>query len=503
MGLIILGLFIYKDYGVGWDEPAQRNIGVVNLQLIRSGDRSILDGFGDKDHGAAFELTLLWIEEVINPATFGDMIAIRHLCSYLFYIAGILCGYLLALRLFRKQWIALSGMAMLVLQPRIFAHAFFNSKDVPFLAAMLIALYAVSGAFERRRIYMFVLAGIACGLATGIRTMGLLLMLLAGIMLLRDIIIARGEARKMVLWQTLAFTFSALATLYICWPTLWFDPLQSLADIIVRLSRYTANSSYLLFNGTVYSNSNLPWYYIPEWFCISTPVGWLILGAAGIFLCCRRLFKRPFVSLDDPKTRMLLICATCFALPVIAVIAMRSVLYDDWRHLYFIYPPFVMIALYAVEKIAAQKWGKMAVGAICGVQTIATTAFMISAHPLQQVYFSPLVSHRPEYLRKHFDYDYWGVSYRQGLEYILAHDQRDTIILVNYSNTPLRENANALPESERRRIGWTDNQQEPGAYFLTTYRSRVDDYSWPKVWGKQVGRSTTVQIYRIDSTGHY
>ena len=504
LALLILGLFIYKDYGVAWDEVGQRNIGVANLQMIRSGDRSMLDGFADKDHGAVFELALMSIEEAINPATFREMIAIRHLCGFVFYLVGILCGYLLALRLFQKQWIALLGIAMLVLQPRIFAHSFFNSKDVPFLVAMLIALYAVSAAFDRKRLYLFVFAGIACGLAAGIRTMGLLLMLLVGIMLLGDIILARGAPRKMLLWQTLAFTFSAIAALYTCWPTLWYDPLQSLLDVLHRQSRYTAwKGGGLLFNGTIHPATDLPWYYIPEWFCISTPLGWLILGVAGIFLCCRRVFKRPFVSLDDLKTRMLLICAACFVVPVIAVIAMRSVVYDDWRHLYFIYPPFVMIALYAVDKLEARKWGKLAIGAICATQTITASAFMITAHPLQQVYFNPLVSHRPGYIRKHFVCDYWGLSYRLGLEYILAHDPRDTIKLVHYANTPLRENAFALPEPDRIRVHWTDNPREPGAYFLTTYRDHPEDHFWPRVWAKQVGGSTILEVYRIDSTGHY
>ena len=495
--LLILGAFICNDYGVGWDEIVQREIGVVNLEVARTGDESHIANFLNKDHGAAFELPLLVIEKVLAPPAFGDMILIRHICGYLFYMAGICCGYLLALRTFRRQWIALLGIAMLLLQPRIFAHAFFNSKDVPFLAALLIALYAVSAAFERKRVYLFILAGAACGFATGIRTMGLLLTLLTGIFLLRDLFVARGAGRRQALRNMLVFGFSTLLMLYISWPALWHHPLQSLSYTVLRLSRYTAWGGSLLFNGQSYPASALPWYYIPEWFFISTPICWLVLGFAGIVLGCRRLISRPLVSLDSLKARMLLICAACFALPVLAVILLKSVLYDDWRHLYFIYPPFVMLGLYALEQIATRRRGKTILLAACGVQILATTAFMVSAHPLQQVYFNALAPHSPEYLRKHFDYDYWGVSYGEGLRYILDHDRRDAIPIVN-SDSPLEDNGLALTAEEQKRLRWT-RDLEHGAYFLATFRYHPEDYPWPKVWGVQVGNSTVLQIYRIDT----
>jgi hypothetical protein len=425
------------------------------------------------------------------------MITIRHACGYLFFLLGAWCGYLLALRMFRKQWIALLGMAMLLLQPRIFAHAFFNSKDVPFLVALLIALYAISYAFERRRVFAFILAGAACGYATGIRTIGLLPLMLTGILMLRDLYLAKGRSRKQIFGHVLAFGLSALLALYISWPALWHDPLHSMAYTILRLSRYTAWPGSLLLNGQAYPAAELPWYYAPEWFAISTPVVWLMFGVAAIALGCRRLLKKPLIGPDGLKARMLLICAGCFALPLIAVIALHSVLYDDWRHLYFIYPPFVMLALYAAEKLAATARGGMIVAIAAGVQIVATMAFMVSAHPLQQVYFNSLVPHSPEYLRLHFDCDYWGVSYGEGLRYILENDPRDTIPIVN-SDSPLEDNGWALPAADQRRLRWTKELQH-GAYFLATFRYHPQDYPWPKVWGLRIGNSTVQQIYRVDT----
>src|SRR4051812_31334136 len=94
VALLMLGLFIYKDYGVSWDEVAMREIGEVNLQFMRTGNDSLMQHFANKDHGASFEVPLRWIEDVTQVKDFGAIIAQRHLCSYLFYLLGIWCGYL-------------------------------------------------------------------------------------------------------------------------------------------------------------------------------------------------------------------------------------------------------------------------------------------------------------------------------------------------------------------------------------------------------------------------
>ena len=44
---------------------------------------------------------------------------------------------------------------------------------------------------------------------------------------------------------------------------------------------------------------------------------------------------------------------------------------------------------------------------------------MIRNHPFQNVYFNNFLSHDEQYLRKNFEMDYWGTSYKQALEYVL------------------------------------------------------------------------------------
>ena len=53
------------------------------------------------------------------------------------------------------------------------------------------------------------------------------------------------------------------------------------------------------------------------------------------------------------------------------------------------------------------------------IVSFAGTGFtMIKSHPFEDVYFNILLSKKDQYLRKTFELDYWGTSYKQALEYI-------------------------------------------------------------------------------------
>jgi hypothetical protein len=382
----------------------------------------------------------------------------------------------------------------------MFAHAFFNTKDMPFLAAMIISLYAICVAFQGRRYYQYMLAGAACAFAIGIRTPGIILALPAGAIMLSDIIKAPVGERKRAGLQLLSFTLVATVVLYACWPALWHYPLHNLYDSLRSFTKYDGWDNDLMFDGIMHRATKLPWHYVPAWIAISTPILWLALGLVGLFMALRRFIRGPLTVLDTARGRILVLCGIIFLVPVFAAIVLHSVLYDDWRHLYFVYPAFVMLALYGIELLARKELIRKAIIAICAVQAITTIWVMISIHPFQQVYFNRLVSHKPEYLRQHYDFEYWGVSYKQGLEWVLEHDSRDTIP-VEVNLFPQKDNWEALRATTKKQIRWTLNRT-PGSYFLDIYRQHPDDYPYLKVHSFKALNSSVLDVFVVpDSAG--
>ena len=116
------------------------------------------------------------------------------------------------------------------------------------------------------------------------------------------------------------------------------------------------------------------------------------------------------------------------------------------------------------------QWRRLATAAvIVGGLGLAQAAWRITRdHPHQQVYFSILP---PSFSQTHFDLDYWGLSYRQGLEWVLAHDPATVIrvsvavpqppVEVPYGEHLLYMNSLILPPADRARLRFTDDNTLP------------------------------------------
>src|SRR5690606_17763464 len=110
--------------------------------------------------------------------------------------------------------------------------------------------------------------GISVGLAINLRIMGIMLLLIVPFFLILDIIIERQWKRNGM--YLLTFLSTSLLTLYSSWPFLWRAPINNLLEVFVNMSKFRWNRNVLL-NGEMIKADALPWYYLPEWFAITTP----------------------------------------------------------------------------------------------------------------------------------------------------------------------------------------------------------------------------------------
>jgi hypothetical protein len=177
------------------------------------------------------------------------------------------------------------------------------------------------------------------------------------------------------------------------------------------------------------------------------------------------------------------------------MILFHGVNIDDWRHLYFIYPSFILLGMFAVNSIPFGKW-KIVVITFCVLQLLVTGMFMIRNHPYQQVYFNNFVSHDKENLRNKFDLDYWGVAYKQGIDYIVSHDTA-SVIQIHVTQVPEVNNTLVLPKAIRKRIVFLYDDARPG-YFITNFRMHPNDYNYPNIFYEiKVLNSTILRVYKI------
>ncbi len=485
----VAGVVALDDYGTHVDEVDLRRIGLANVDYIATGDISGLSQAEDiayRYYGIAFEMPLMLAERALGLQDTRHIYLTRHLITHLFFIAGgFVCG-MLAYRMLGSRWIALLAMLLFLLHPRLYAHSFFNPKDIPFAVMLLIALYLAHRAFRRDTLGAFLLCGIGVGLAINLRVFGL--MLIPMILAMRGLDLWRaGKAdRKHILASAGIFAAAALAVVYIIHPYNWENPLRFIEGVR-ELSQHPIIIENLLM-GEIYRSDAVPWNYIPVWFAITAPPVALALGAIGCVAVCWQGISRPLAALRDREIRFRVLLLGCFALPVVVAIALQSNIYHAWRQMYFLWAPFCLLAavgLHRVANIRMEKGGSWKIGArlpgwvrvggrlhiaqrtlaygAAGFGLITTATAMFALHPYEYVYFNALVDTKtPGALAKRYDMDYWRMSERQSLEHLLAR-YPDDALRVWMRNI----NRQILPQNDRERIAKLESLYAADFYVWT------------------------------------
>ena len=170
----LVAVVVVDDYGVAWDELVQRDIAAANARYIAGDEHALFTGL-NRYYGMAFELPLLWAEYVLGLDDIRSVLLARHLLTHLFYLAGGFFASLLVWRLFGSKWLALLALLLFLLHPRMYAHSFFNSKDLPALSMFMIALYLTHRAWRKDTLGAFALCGVGAGLLLDLRLAGVML----------------------------------------------------------------------------------------------------------------------------------------------------------------------------------------------------------------------------------------------------------------------------------------------------------------------------------------
>ena len=418
---------------------------------------------------------LLIIEKIAGITEFGDTYKLRHIVTHLFFLLSAFYFYKLIFLIYKKKTLAVLGFLLLVINPTIYGHSFFNSKDIPFLSMFIICFYQFAIAFKDKKHYQFLLLGLFTGFLINIRIMGILFVAFIIFFLVFDLLIHKKEknSNKKHLLLILIFFISAIITTIVTWPLLWQNPIQNFVYAFNNLSQYPWDGT-TLFNGKLVSAKDLSWYYIPAWFCINTPIIYLILGFSGMLFFVIHTLKnlKTFNLKAIDKNNLLFLFS--FLVPIFVVIVLHSVLYDTWRHLFYIYPAFILLAIYFINFCINTKL-KWVVSATTIISISAVSFFIVSNFPFHHVYFNQFVSwHKGEYIRKNYEMDYWGVSYNKALEYILENDHRDTI-KISADNPTIAPNVEMIPKTQKKRILFVDSVYKSD-YFVATYRWHPQDY---------------------------
>ena len=500
---LLVGLDTAGDYGLLYDEQPQIVIATANLNYIRGQAESLERlPYPFFLYGVAFELPLLLAQEALgwdalSVEDYHYIHRLRLTLTHLFFVLGGWFCYRLAYRLFDNRLLAILALLFYLLHPRLYAHSFINSKDLPFVSMLALALYLLERAFRRDTLGAFVLLGIGVGILTNLRIMGLMLLAAPLVMRGLDLLYAQtGPERKHILLTGGMFALTAALTLYVVTPYAWTNPVDYLTASLALSVDHPAVLPQL-FQGQVILSDAIPPHYAATWFGITTPPPLLLLGGGGIAAVLALGITRPGAVFRNNRLRFYLLLLACFLLPPLAAALLGANQYEGWRHFYFVYVPFVLLAAGGLQWLmAALSRRRLWPAGIYGLTGLALGLILLQMaqiHPLQHIYFNFLVDRTtPERLRTQYEMDRWLLARRAAVEYLRQSHPGETL--------SLRADPWAmkiLPPASRRQVQITSGGRNAD-YELTLPDSTRPDLAFNSRYGRFYN-NTLVVLRPLDS----
>lgn len=429
--MLVIMVWVSKDYGISGDEYTQNTYGeeVYKYFATFGEDKGALNFKNVYFYGGFYDLLCVTVNKILPTDDYNT----RHFINAIF---GFLAIFFTAkLARFYKGWGAAFVVAwFLFLSPRFFAESMNNPKDIPFALGMVMGVYFICrfvAAFPKPTKKDALWLALAIGYAIGIRVGGLLLIPFFFVALGLEYFLnwrknysLGGVEIKSVAIMAIVLSVIGYALGLVFWPFALEAPLSNPFKALAEMSQFSVNIRMLFDDAHIFSQF-VPWYYVPKWLWMTTPVIILLGIIASPLLLARK---------SMPMSRVLFLFFVAI-FPWAYIVYKHSPLYDGWRHLLFIYPFLVVISaltFLAVMDMLRNDVAKYAVTGLIVIGLILPTRWSVANHPNQIVYFNELQG-GVDNAYGHYETDYYMNSIKQAI-YKLAKEKdfynlKDTVYI--------------------------------------------------------------------------
>jgi hypothetical protein len=419
--LFIVALFVlvgatFREYAVSNDEGLQHHYGELIVAYYSSGfaDKSVFD-FGNLYlYGGLFDVIAVLLAHVLP----FDLYDIRHIVCAVAGIGGVAATWATARMIAGPRAGLLAGLA-LALCGVWYGGMFNHTKDVPFASAMMGATFFLLRAArdlpdpQGRDILSF---GILLGAALGLRATGLLMVGYAvALIALRSWTIRQRDWRRFgrVSARSLVRFIPAFAIAYVVMIASWpwaslefFNPARAI--FAFAHFHYPIRT---IIAGQVYSMSDVPRWYEPDYLAIKLPLFVLVGAAAALLLAVRSAAMR---SNNLSGTARLQEIGTLFfviAFPLACQIIGHGPSDTGLRHFLFVVPPLAALAGIGVDTFVSgveAKGRSLGFAALAGVTAalVWDAAILVRLHPYEYLFYNSLVGGL-EGASRRYVMDYW------------------------------------------------------------------------------------------------
>lgn len=496
----LIGLWFVQDYGMSYDDQHNREFGLATYDFIKAkimgqtyvcaNEYCVMSRYHGLIHGPVIELLLVILEKAYRLTDLHTIYQMRHSVTWLIFCIGLGFMYLLCTALTKSIPLSILGTLWLGLTPRIFADAFYNSVDIPLLVGCLVLAYLLTRFLEKPTLQRALFLGICTGIVSDIRIVGLIWVPLT--LGLFWYVHRHTFSEIKILHYCAGYGGSTLLTLFLCWPLLWKNPLL-LFPALNEVARFDMLVTSL-FGGEILFGPGAPKAYLFTWMGITLPLSIIFLGIIGLYSISIQLCSQ------KKKEFSLLLPLLWFILPLLAVVICNPTLYSGWRHFFFLYPAFILCALQGIQSIYLQIRNNQLFTTLFSFFLVLSVIYLVFSivayHPYQHLYFNALAPSMTAPCEQ-YDTDYWGLSYKEIFENVLAQDNR-SLIHVHTKHIQAPHFLSALPYEKRIRIMLV-NTSARAEYYVTNYYERKNICNKQKMSNLSVTKRVKgIPLYTIE-----
>ncbi|AXT50974.1 hypothetical protein D1818_09095 [Aquimarina sp. BL5] len=408
------------NYFKGIDEiaklsPVDENGKYIDVALSKDHENRGMNGFG-----GFFDLVTNFLHQFFDSY---NAYAFKNLINSVFgFLLFLFCG------LIGKElggWKSgLLALVFAVLCPVFFGYSMNNPKDIPAAAFYMFSLFHIIKLLKelpaitiKRAVFLI----LNISLLINIRVIGLIAI---GYLILAVFlwwILRHYESRfKEIQWKdslllfgkTLGVSILSYLATSIFWPYAQTNPFKVPVEILLKMGEFRGFENLQLFEGEWKSSFEMPWYYaIKNLFIIMMPLHAFL----GFFLI-------PLLYFRETKQNILKISLILFAsvFPMILIIIANPNSHDGSRQFMFLVLPMVILSAVSWYKLFSMIPAKNIVKIVFGCMVflmLQPLKFMIQYHPLQALYFSPIVGGVSGAFGN-YEIDYYGVAVKSAVDWL-------------------------------------------------------------------------------------
>ncbi len=423
---LLLQCIFLPQFGLTADEPileyrADLAADYVK-QIFTTGDFNFkIVSPGIQSHPVFYSFLLRFFSQALQRLFSLPYYQSMHVLNILVSALGIGILFAFTKKIFGTA-AAYAAVLFFLICPRLWAHSHYNPKDVPVMVFSLAAVYYFYRLMRDGGKAAAVRAVLFWVLALSTKLSVILLSPVFVMIAVKEFIAVKKRnasfkqvqlLHKKLVKKVLLFVLFSAAGIYLLWPYLWARPFFFFEALLTYASDF--QEFPVLYMGSFFQNTGLPFHYYPFYFITTIPIPVLIFFVIGVvFLLSRR---RRFT--------VLLFAGLWFLLPLVLNSLPGISRYDGFRQLFYILPPVFMISSYglvrsvhfAVKRSPLPVLKQLAVWPAPLLIAVIMLPAFVRLHPFEGAYFNAIfrAAYRED-IQDRFHFDYWGASYLRAAE---------------------------------------------------------------------------------------